>query len=279
MSSVRCPADIARRSAEALARRDSPLRRLPARDFRATARGRAQEGARDVPPLSQGGLHDRDRILARAARRSYRIHGAAASQRGLKHGRSASAARRATRAALRPDALRLDDVEDCPVGRVDDQHQVAERRVLVWAHHRYPPGQLRRQRMESDRRRHHPVERRLESGRQCCDGARPPAQPLPDQVLLRARQYEVIGDPQWSTRSSGPCQTAAAKQHCGDNTAPANKVHAMPEPSGLRGINPGAAAGFHDKLVIHSTAVKRAACSPRREPQVGLAAAGRGKTR
>ena len=44
------------------------------------------------------------------------------------------------------------------------------------------------------------------------------------------------------------------------------------------GINPRAAAGFHDKLVIHSTAVKRAACSPRREPQVRLAAAGRGKT-
>jgi hypothetical protein len=38
----------------------------------------------------------------------------------------------------------------------------------------------------------------------------------------------------------------------------------MPEPSGPRRINPGAAAGFHDKLVIHSTAVKRAACSPRR---------------
>jgi hypothetical protein len=111
--------------------------------------------------------------------------------------------------------------------------------------------------MESDRRRHHPVEGRLESSRHCRAGALPPGQPLPDQVLLRARQYEIIGAPQRSTRSSGPCQTAAAKQHYGDDTAPASKVHAVPEPSAPRRINPGAAAGFHDKLVIHSTAQAR----------------------
>src|SRR5262249_62136791 len=61
----------------------APARPLPPRDFRAAARASARKGARDIPPLSQGGLHDRDRILARTPRRSHRIHHAPASERGL----------------------------------------------------------------------------------------------------------------------------------------------------------------------------------------------------
>src|SRR5882757_10195822 len=56
---------------------------VPPGDVRPATRGRAREGARDAAALSQGGLHDRDRILARAARRPHRVHGAAASERGL----------------------------------------------------------------------------------------------------------------------------------------------------------------------------------------------------
>ena len=43
------------------------------------------------------------------------------------------------------------------------------------------------------------------------------------------------------------CKAALRRRYC----TGANKVHAMPEPSGPCGINLGAAAGFHDKLVIH----------------------------
>src|SRR5262245_12071657 len=109
--------------------------------------------------------------------------------------------------------------------------------------------------MESDRRRHHPVERRLESGRRGCDGARPPAQPLPDQVLLRARQYEVVGDPQRSARSGGPCQAAAAKQQYGGDTVPAKRFHG-PIPPLPFSINLRTAWELHEKLVMSVTLVK-----------------------
>src|SRR5215467_8066054 len=58
-------------------------RQLPARDLCIAAGGGTGEGARVVPPLSQGGLHDPDRILARSARGSHRVHGATAAERGL----------------------------------------------------------------------------------------------------------------------------------------------------------------------------------------------------
>src|SRR5262249_32297599 len=58
-------------------------RRFPARDLRAAARAGAGKGARDISPLSQGRLYDGDRVLARASRRSHRIHHATASQRRL----------------------------------------------------------------------------------------------------------------------------------------------------------------------------------------------------
>ena len=61
MSSVRRPADIARRSAKALAGRESPRDGFRRETF-ALPREAAREKARNVPPLSQGGLHDRDQI-------------------------------------------------------------------------------------------------------------------------------------------------------------------------------------------------------------------------
>src|SRR5262245_7337788 len=109
--------------------------------------------------------------------------------------------------------------------------------------------------MQSDRRRHHSVERRLESGRHGGHGARPPAQPLPDQVLLRARQYEVIGDPQRSARSGGPCQAAAAEQQCGGDTVTAKRFHGRIPPPPFS-INLGTARELHEKLVICVTLVK-----------------------
>src|SRR5262249_31405149 len=60
-------------------------RRIPARDLRVATRGGPRKGARAVPALSQGRLHDRDRILARAGGRSHRIHPATAAQRRLSH--------------------------------------------------------------------------------------------------------------------------------------------------------------------------------------------------
>src|SRR5262245_3402048 len=111
--------------------------------------------------------------------------------------------------------------------------------------------------MESDGGRQHGVERRLESRRRCCDVARPPAEPLPDQVLLRARQYEVIGDAQRSARSGGPCEAAAAKQQCGGDTVPAKRFHGRIPPLPFA-INPTTARELHDKLVMCVTLVKGA---------------------
>src|SRR6185503_4954628 len=69
-----------RRQGAAQARRN---RRVPARDLRAAARAGAAEGARGVRPLPQARLHDRDRKLARTARRAHRVHHAAAADGGL----------------------------------------------------------------------------------------------------------------------------------------------------------------------------------------------------
>jgi hypothetical protein len=83
-NTTRRPADVARRSAKALAG-NVPARDAFRRETFALPREAAREKAREM--FRRFRLHDRDRILAGAARRSHRIHHAASSQRGLSGGR------------------------------------------------------------------------------------------------------------------------------------------------------------------------------------------------
>src|SRR4051812_4952635 len=59
-------------------------RRVPPRDLRAAARGSARQGARDFPSFPQARLYDRNRKLARTARRPHRVHHAPPADGGLK---------------------------------------------------------------------------------------------------------------------------------------------------------------------------------------------------
>ena len=78
------PKDIARRMAGNTARLKSARRDAYRRETFSLPREAAREKAREMfAPLSQGRLHDRDRELARTARRRHRVHHAAAAERGL----------------------------------------------------------------------------------------------------------------------------------------------------------------------------------------------------
>ena len=78
------PKDLARRMAGDSARLKSARRDSYRRETFSLPREAAREKAREIfRRFSQGGLHDRDRKLARAAGRRHRVHHAAAAERGL----------------------------------------------------------------------------------------------------------------------------------------------------------------------------------------------------
>jgi hypothetical protein len=81
MSTIRCHADIARRSAQALARVARPRNGFRRERFslpREAAREKAREMFRRF-----GRLYGRDRVVAGASGRPHRIHGATTSERRL----------------------------------------------------------------------------------------------------------------------------------------------------------------------------------------------------
>jgi hypothetical protein len=71
----------AARSARGLRSRE---RSLATRNVLPAARGCADQGARVVRPLSQGRLHDRDRVLARTRGWADRVRDAKVAERGMK---------------------------------------------------------------------------------------------------------------------------------------------------------------------------------------------------
>ncbi len=83
MSTIRRPADIARRSAQALAGRKSPRDAFRRETFalpREAAREKAREMFRRFPKAA---YMTEIEVLARAAGRPHRVHHAAAAERGL----------------------------------------------------------------------------------------------------------------------------------------------------------------------------------------------------
>src|SRR6516162_3941777 len=89
-------------------------------------------------------------------------------------------------------ALLRNDVDDHPVGGVYDQQHLVERRVLVRSYRRYLPGDGCRQRVQRDRGRQGCADRSYQTGgRRRAAGVAPYA--LPQQLLLGAGQYEIIG--------------------------------------------------------------------------------------